>query len=280
MKKSFLARHLNQALLLLMAAAMLDTCVAAARNPSHRFAAVSGEETPVSGKLAAAVTPPLENGTLFAENRITDPVQLAWLLRVEPVTPGIDFRFVERNGRMWRAVLRVGPGVGQGEYHLHVLQPGETPNEKNRYRLVVYPDAAAKRGAAPSYLLRCLGVQPWWVALGLMPAAAAVLARSWRNTRRAETYLRATGFGVIYKLARRKDGWELIAGLGTVDGVRAGEEILLLSRERTPLATLRVLSAAADHLTAEVRLDVAVKPDCYVARIDPGSKSSSAERNR
>jgi hypothetical protein len=273
-------KHLNQALLLLMAAAMLDTCVAAARTPSHRFAVVSGEEIPVSGKLAAAVIPPPENGTLFAENRITDPVQLAWLLRVEPVTPGIGFRFVERNGRMWRAVLRVGPGVGQGEYHLHVLQPGETPNEKNRYRLAVYPDAAAKRGAAPSWLLRYLGVQPWWVALGLLPAAVAMLACSWRNARRQEACLRARGLGVIYKLARRKDGWELIAGLGTADGVRAGEEILLLSKERTPVATLRVLSAAADHLTAEVGLEVAVKPDGYVARIDPGSKSSFAVRNR
>ncbi len=278
MKKG-LVKHLNQVLLLLMAAAMLDTCVAAVRTPSHCFTAVSGEETPVSGKLAAAVTPPLESGTLFAENRITDPVQLAWLLRVAPVIPGVDLRFVERNGRMWRAVLRVEPGVGEGEYHLHVLQPGETPNEKNLYRLAVYPDAAAKREAAPSCLLRYLGVQPWWVALGLMPAAAAMLTCSWRNARRQEACLRAAGIGVIYKLARRKDGWELIAGLGTADGVRAGEDILLFSKERAPLATLRVLSAAADHLTAEVGLDVAVKPDSYVTRIEPTVNASSAGAN-
>jgi hypothetical protein len=248
-----LLKRLSQALLLLMLAAMLDTCVSAARTHPHLF---------------SWVAPPLETGTFFAENRISNPVQLAYLLRVDPVIPGIDIRFVERNGRIWRAVIQVRPGVEEGEHLIHVLQPGEAPGESSLYRVHVFPDAAARRRASPSYLRRYLGIQPWWVALGLMPVAAMMLAQSWSRSREEERRLRRMGLGVIYKLARRKDCWELIAGLGTADGVRAAELVRLLSSNLAPIATLRVLSAYPDHLTATVGLDVAIKPDCYVARMD------------
>ena len=91
--------------------------------------------------------------------------------------------------------------------------------------------------------------------------------------------MRGQGFGVIYKLARRKDGWELTAGLGTADGVKAGEQVVLLSRDLAPVAATRVLSVHPDYLTAKVGLEVAVKPDGYVVRNDPERSSSSGTGN-
>jgi hypothetical protein len=56
--------------------------------------------------VTGMVAPSLETGTLFADNRITDSVQPACLLRVAPAIPGIEVRFVERNGRTRRCRLR------------------------------------------------------------------------------------------------------------------------------------------------------------------------------
>lgn len=260
-------RRLNQGLLLLMLAVMLDTCVTAVRSSSRAFSVVVGQETVISGKLDGAIYPSPVKGDIFSENRIKDPVLLAGLLRVVPAySPVISVRFLERNGRIWRAVLRAHPDAQPGDYPLDVLQPNEQPGSQGPYTVHIFPDIAAKDRAAPSYSMRFLGIPPWWIGLGLVPVVAAMLAASWRASRSEERRLRNLGIGVIYKLARKKDHWELIAGLGTVDGIRLGDRVLLTGRDMRPITDVRIDSVHPDHLTAELALAVPVTPDCYVLR--------------
>lgn len=270
-------KRLQQALLLLMVATMVDTCVSAARSDPRRFALVAGETLPVSGKLDGVVAPAPAGGGLFSGNRITDPGLLAVLLQAVPSSSWIAIRFLERNGRLWRAALSAHPDAPPGDYPIHVLQPGEVPAPGNRYTVTIHPDADARDRAAASLTMRCLGVAPWWIGLMLVPAVAALLAASWRRTRSEERRLRRQGFGAIYKLARRKDHWELAAGLGADDGITEGEEIRLLTRDFQPLASIRAHRVRKDHLYARIDLSVPVTPHCYVRRHHPDTPADLAD---
>ncbi|MFH1984250.1 MAG: hypothetical protein ABIL58_20605 [Pseudomonadota bacterium] len=261
-------RRLNPLLLLLMLAVMLDTCVSAVRSSPRAFRVVAGQETVISGKLDGAVFPSPVKGNIFSENKIKDPVLLAGLLRAEPtVSPLFSVRFLERNGRIWRAVLRAHPDAQPGDYALYVLQPNEQPESQPIYTVHIFPDTAAKDRAAPSFSMRFLGIPPWWIGLGLVPVVAAMLAASWQATRSEERRLRRLGIGAIYKLARKKDRWEMIAGLGTADGIGPGERVALLSRDFQPITDFCIDSVHPVHFTAELGLAVPVTPNCYVSRL-------------
>lgn len=273
-------KRLNQVLLVLMVAVMLDTCMTAVRSSPRSFDVAAGEETIVSGKLDGAIYPSPIKGDIFSENRITDPVMLAGILRVEPaVSSAFSVRLLERNGRIWRAALLVHPDAQVDDYPLYVLQPNEQPGPQSLYTLHVFPDTAARDRAAPSYSMRFLGVAPWWLGLALIPVVVAMLAASWRTSRSQERQLRRQGIGVIYKLARQKAHWEIIAGLGTADGIRLGDRVFLMTRDLRKIADVCIDSIHLDHLTAEVGLDVPVTPDCYVSRLEETAAAPGTEES-
>lgn len=265
--KGVWTKRLNQALLLVTVAAMLDTCALSLRSSPRVFRVVAGRTVPVSGKLEGRLAPSPTPGSIFGGNRISDPAVLNRLLMAEPLRPELGIEFIERNGRIWRGRLHARPGAREGDYAIHVLQAGEKPGGENLYRVQVFADAAAKQRADPSFSGRYLGIAPWWVALALVPPVLAMLALSWRNSRRREQRLHRRGIGVIYKLARRKDHWELMAGLGTEDGIRAGDQVWLLSRDLQPVAAIRVDQAGPRHLTATIDLEVPATPDGHVGRM-------------
>jgi len=74
------------------------------------------------------------------------------------------------------------------------------------------------------------------------------------------------GMGTIYKLARRKDHWEVVGGLGQADGLRGGDPVVLLGPDHAVLAETTIHSVKTDYFTAYVDLAVPVTPDCLVAR--------------
>lgn len=260
------AKRVYPILLAVILAAMLDTCISAYRNPKRLFAAVAGEQMTISGQLEGQVAPARTGGDMFSENKVTDAELLENLLRVEPVHREFDIRFVERNGRLWRAVLTVRSGVAIGDYDFRVLQPNETGAEEPPYKVRVYASAAARRESAPSYTVRMIGIAPWWLILGAFPPLAVLMAMSWRRSREEERRLRRLGIGTIYKLARRKDHWELVGGLGQADGLKGGDPVYLLGPDHELIAETAVQSVKADHFTAKVELTVPVTPSCLVAR--------------
>ena len=261
-----IAKRLYPILMVLILAAMLDTCVASFRAPKHLFAAVAGEEMAISGELEGQVAPSGVGGTVFDENKITDPALLKTLLRVSPEHRGLAIRFVERNGRLWRALLTVQPGVAVGDYAFQVLQPDEVGLDEPTYTIRVFASAAARQASDPSYTVRLTGIEPWWLILAVLPPLAILMARSWQTSRAEERRLRSMGIGTIYKLARHKDQWELVGGLGYADGLRKGDPVCLLRPNHALLAEATVLSVKTDYFTAYVDLAVPVKPDCLVAR--------------
>jgi hypothetical protein len=260
------AKRIFPIFLVLILAAMLDTCVASFRTPKRLFPAVSGEELAISGQLEGQVVPSGAGGDMFSENKVTHPALLETLLRVSPEHRGLAIRFVERNGRLWRAILTVQSGVAVGDYAFQVLQPNEVGLEEPTYTIRVFASSAARRASDPSYTVRLTGIEPWWLILAVFPPLAILMAKSWRTSRAEERRLRSLGIGTIYKLARGKDHWELVGGLGHADGLRGGDPVYLLSPNHAVLAEATVHSVKTDHFTAYVDLAVPVTPECLVAR--------------
>jgi hypothetical protein len=260
------AKNIYPILLLLILAAMLDTCTAAYRGPKRQFAAVAGAQMTISGQLEGKVAPTGKSGDMFSENKVTDPALLQTLLHAAPAHREFDIRFVERNGRLWRAVLTVRQGAAEGDYPFRVLQPEDDESEAPPYNVRIFKSAAARRASDPSFTVRLVGIEPWWLILAAFPPLAILMGMSWRNSRIEERRLRQLGIGTIYKLARRKDHWELVGGLGRDDGLQGGDPVYLLRPDRELLAQTAVDSVKADHFTARVELTVPVTPDCLVAR--------------
>ena len=267
------SKRIYPILLGLILAAMLDTCVAAYRTPKRLFPAVAGEEMAISGQLEGQVVPTGAGGDMFSENKVTKAALLEILLRAVPAHRGLDIRFVERNGRLWRAVLTVGEGVAEGDYEFQVLQPDEVGLEEPPYTVRVFASAADRQASDPSYTVRLLGIEPWWLILAVLPPLAILMAVSWRASRAEERRLRRMGIGTIYKLAKRKDHWELAGGLGGADGLRSGDAIYLLRPDHAVLAQTVARSVKTDYFTACVDLTVPVTPDCLVARQAAGPAS-------
>jgi len=272
------AKNIYPILLLLILAAMLDTCAAAYRSPKRLFAAVAGAQMAISGQLEGKVAPTGKSGDMFSQNKVTDPALLQRLLRVAPVHHEFDIRFVERNGRMWRAILTVRQGAAEGDYPFRVLQPEGDAMEEPPYNVRIFNSAAARRASDPSYTVRLVGIEPWWLILAVFPPLAVLMAMSWRNSRAEERRLRQRGIGTIYKLARRREHWELVGGLGRADGLQGGDPVYLLRPNHDLLAQTVVQQVADDHFTAQVALTVPVTPDCLVARQPVGAASDADGR--
>ena len=109
-----------------------------------------------------------------------------------------------------------------------------------------------------SYLSLCeryLGFGPWWLVTGVAILAGFVLWRQFTLSGETDAALQASGLGPIYKLARNKDHWELLFGLGRRHGVREGEVLALLDQKRTRVGSVTALRVGEESSQARLGLD-------------------------
>lgn len=211
-------------LLLVILAAMIDTFVAGILDSPDVFKVVAGEKAAISGKLPATFRPVEgQPRRIFMANRIKDPALLEKILAYSPHHDGFTIRFVELRGRLWRAELLTDSAAHAGQYPVHVYQTGALqPSLGPAYRVQLFADKDAYRRSLASYFQRWLGIDPWWVAIVLVPVVLIAFAREWKRSDREESALQQNGIGPIYKLTQGKDGWELVFGLGPITGFAPG----------------------------------------------------------
>lgn len=226
-----------------------------------------GQSHEVVGKLPESV----QNINLLPRDRDDDKeaerIQLLndKVLASRADVPGLSIHFLELRGRVWRGELYVAADTPPGRHTVQVyprenLAPANPKDEPSLVQVQVFATPAALRASHTSLSERFLGVGPWWVVMAVIPLAGLLLAYTFRQGGAHEAALRAKGLAPIYKLARNKDHWELIFGLGSDDGVREGEVLELRdSRERLvgTVTAARVKGATAE---ARLSLDADVSP--------------------
>ncbi len=240
---------------------------------SEVLRALPGTRHQVVGKLPVAV----ENVNLLPRSedaaRESERVALlnAKVLDQKADAPGVSVRFLELRGRVWRGELIVAPEVAAGRYVVEVF-PREVidreaaDREPSRVQVAVFPDAASLRASYASLSERYLGVGPWWVVSAIVPLAALLLFQAFGRAGREDAGLQARGLGPIYKLAREKDHWELLVGLGADHGVGEGDSLYLFDPKQRLVGTMTVLRVGPESAEARLGPDADVSPSHLVAR--------------
>jgi hypothetical protein len=254
---------------LVMVLSMADTFVAATFDSSYVFKVVVGGQKIISGKLVGTVRP-IEGETTgpFQSNRIENPVLLKKVLSYVPHHESFRIRFIELKGRLWRAELLTDVGARPGEYPVHVFQTGNPPDPKEPpYRIQLFADEAAYQRSLVSFFRKWVGVDPWWVGIALIPVALGIFFHAWKKSGKEEAELQRRGIGAIYKLAKKKDGWELMFGLGSDHGIRAGDRLYVLDRRGRPTGQ-EVTAEGVSKEAAEARMDskADIRPEYLIAR--------------
>lgn len=257
--KQFLNRF-SVVLFVLLLLAALDAAHGGIRS-GNLFRVQAGKSAPVGGRLDVSPED-------LAEIPHFDPTQAAQYLGATLSTPDAAVELLELKGRIWRGLLVCNAEATPGEYRLTLVPRGGNPAEDATvYTVLLFADAASYRASLPTFGERRLGVRPIWLCLALLPPALACLGLSFLLSGREEARRQARGLGPIYKLARRKEAWEVIFGLGRVHGLSEGDRLLLLDRGLNVIGGLVAGRVSHDSTRAEVGLDVPIRADSLVALV-------------
>jgi len=266
--------HFQKAAVVLFVLTILGVADGLARSlfePQHTFRVVAGSETLASGTLDIT----LDADGVKAHSEVAhagDSKLLNEYLRYTSTSPDVQVEFVEMRGTLWRGILRAPRTEPAGRVELVVYPRTQPPTQMTpRYTLRVFDSAEALQADLPSVAMRYLGIAPWWVVLACLPLAAFFGMLVFRATGEEEDALIARGIGPIYKLAKRKEGWDILFGLGGNQGLTTGEELVLLTPDGRVVGSLRAGQIGPTSSRSTMDLGVDIRPDYYVARPQSGT---------
>ncbi len=252
---------------ILMLSSMLDTCTLAWSTPRNKIKAVAGETRSISGKLVDPVDPKLL--TVRFKTDETRPAQhpVDAILTYEPRYREFQIRFLEAQGRMWRAVISVEPNAAGGEYPIRVFQRDRNPGvDTPQLTVQIFFDKHSYRRSFLSLSKRFLGLEPWWITLILLPVGCVCVYLVMRQTAEEETRLQSIGVGPIYKLAKSKSHWDIIFGLGSRHGIRPGDRLQIINPKREIKGYLEVIEVGPESSTAILDLNADIAPHDLIVR--------------
>lgn len=234
------------------------------------FKVVGGREARIGGKLLQPVDRRLLASFEQQSDRSGAPqIDYSRLLAYAPQSSRFAIRITAVQGRLWRGTLRAETSARPVEASFQIFaRPGPAPAEAPLYRVHIYPDTASFRRSFRSLSKGFLGIEPLWVPLALLPFALLFFVAAFKAARREERGLQAQGTGPIYKLAKRKDHWEVVFGLGTRHGIQSGQRLQLLDSKWQTVGEIVVETVAEDHSTARLDLSTPVRSD-YLVHSNP-----------
>lgn len=242
---------------------MVDILITAFTHSRTAFSVMAGEEVRMSGDLAKTV-----DEAWFKEQAPTPSERLQFMNQILGYTPQNDFlrlKFKEVRGRFWRGTLYVESKAPQGDLVLNVFQHS-FPTHLSTYTIRIFRDARAYKASLPSFSERLIGVPPWAITLFLFPLGLLLLLVNFLQSGKRDRELQDAGIGPIYKLAKLKDGWEVVFGLGSQHGIREGDILILLDESRNPVGEILADTVKGEFTAALVPLSVTITPHYLVAR--------------
>lgn len=206
-------------------ACLLDTCVARFREPLFTVHLVPGERAWVDGMLDPEVTELAQLGVETTDDAVR--------FRLDRLQRGFWL-----GGTMWVGEVAVDPGALPGVREVRVRRLAKPPDDppEGAWRIVVHPDAASRRQSHLSLLRRHLGIAPGLAALACVPLLALILLGGWVLGRRQERRLAEEGLFEIFLSRTVPEGIEVFFGLAAGAAVEPGRPVLIVDRERRPIA--------------------------------------------
>jgi hypothetical protein len=239
---------------------VMDVLVKTALDSSTVFRALPGTRILASGRLAVPLSRKVGMELAQNDGLSRDKEKIDRILSYEADSKCLSIDFIELQGQLWRAYLEISPRAPAGQCRFFVFERGvKRPEQPTEYRVSVYPSQAKLSQSLPSVCQRFLGIDPLWVVLGGLPfALACFLIPYWRPSP-SDAKL-AQGIGPIYKMAKRKTGWELVIGLGAIHGLTDGDKVAIETKEGQIVAEVAVIDVKQEICQALVSADVALVP--------------------
>lgn len=265
-KKAF--RRFSVAFFVLFLLTLIDMVAFIMSDAKTVFKVVAGGETEISGKLTDPIDPnelrplPDQSGGPEADR------DLNHLLTVSPLNRHYAIRFTGVNGRIWRGILKTEPFAAPADLAFQVMRTGN-PEEPRpvTYHVFIYPDEASYRRSYLSLTKRWTGIDPLWAPLMLLPMGVLIFWIGFGIARQEESDLQAGGIGPIYKLVKQKEHWEVVFGLGSRQGIRPGDTLLVMDSRRHQVGEIVAREVAADHTTATVDAKAPIRAEFLIARV-------------
>ncbi len=251
-----------------------DTLYKAAVGKSTVVRILAGGEVAVSGDLEL----PLDEVSIEEHSAVSRGGRpLEEYLGFESSSQSVVVRFEELRGRFWRGAVRMAETARPGEKTFRVFIQGQPrPEREPLYTVRVFRDPAAMRADMDSVAERWLGVQPWWPIVVALPLGLLCMFKVYQQTGQEEDRLIRVGKGPIYKLAKRKQSWEIIFGLGARQGVREGDRLSLVDRDGRPAGHIIATKVGPDASHATLDVAVPVTPEHMVVREDASGRETEA----
>ncbi|MEW5772501.1 MAG: hypothetical protein AB1916_03165 [Thermodesulfobacteriota bacterium] len=272
--------HFQKAAVILFVLTLLavaDGLAWSIREPFHTFRVTAGSETIASGTLDIS----LDADGIKAHSEVSrsgDSRELNTYLRYTASSPDVQLEFVELRGTLWRALVRAPATLPAGAVDFVIYARVQPPTDKTpRYTLRVFDTPEALRADIPSLAIRHLGFEPWWVVMACLPLAGLFGFLVFRATGEEEDALISRGIAPIYKLAKRKEGWDILFGLGEKQGLQTGEDLVLLTPDGQVVVSFRPGQIGPTSTRATLDPGVEIRPDYYVAR--PHSETAILRRS-
>ena len=203
---------------------------------------------------------------------------------LRPSDARISVRFEElftgfwMGGTLWRAEARLAQDIPVGQYTVTTFhQNGTAASPPQTFTLRVYPSPQAILAASGSVTTRILGLQPYFLALCLLPLALLPMLASFLLSRKIAQTLRGLRMAEVYRsmaAPREADpapesdapgGQHIFFCPGQGHPLAPGSLVEVLDeRGKTVVGTAKVIETIRKDVTAEMQGGVRVRPGALV----------------
>ncbi|MBU1228993.1 MAG: hypothetical protein KKA55_08480 [Proteobacteria bacterium] len=196
---------LGGCIFLLILAALVDGMISGGLKDPFQHDLLPGQSVKLSK--------PMPNGAERLEELVLRPSDAKISVRFEELFTGFWM-----GGTLWRAEATLARDIPVGQYTVTAFhQNGTAVSPPQAFTLRVHPSAQAILDASGSLTTRILGLQPYFLALCLLPLAPLPLAACFWLSRSIARTLRAQRMCEIYR--------SMTAPAGSPDGPPGGQRI-------------------------------------------------------
>lgn len=241
-------------LCLLLFLVIIDALVSRFREPPNFFSGLPGDRLAVSGPLA---------------EKVEQIGELTYQIKSEDIQ--LEFKSIQTGywlgGYLWNGYLNLSPNALPGDYQLTV-RPKNSPPEKpsSRLQIRVYQNLSELRQNSKSYLKRSLGLAAWQAGLFLLVSIAIVFGLVYYLSQKTENLLAAQGKAEVYRIRKGETGFQVFFGLGSRQGIRAGNSLTLIDHQGRIVGSITVGEVFENYSTALAEPELNVQPGFIIAR--------------
>lgn len=248
------AGRIGSFLCILLFLIIIDALVSRFREPPNLFSGLPGDRLAVSGSLAGKT----EQVSELTYQTNSPDIQL----ELEAIQTGFWL-----GGYQWNGNLSINRSTPPGRYQLTV-QPKKSPTGKSSSlsQIRVYQDLMELQRNSKSYLVCSLGIYAWQAGLFLIPLIIFTFGFVFYLSHKTESLLGEQGKAEVYRVRNGETGCEISFGLGSKQGIQAGNSLRVIDHQGTPRGSIIAGEVFENHSTALVDPSLNVRPGFIISR--------------